>query len=159
MVHGRLAWSQEMLTIERHSPRPSSPTEIPVDGRRLLLPPSCFADGVSTMLSSQALPHIVYGARGLATLAERPEPSAPQALERLLGFPRGRLLTLLAEPASTTELAHRHGVTPAAISQHLSVLRAAHLLERTRHGRHVRYRRSALGAALCTPHSADAPES
>ncbi|WP_406286249.1 ArsR/SmtB family transcription factor [Streptomyces sp. NBC_00209] len=151
-ISSRLSWAEDMLTIERSGPWPSPSTEIPIDGRRLLLTPSCFADGVSTMLNSQALPHIAYGTRGLATLTEHPEPPAPQALERLLGSPRARLLTLLAEPASTTELAHRLGVTPAAISQHLSVLRAAHLLERTRHGRHVRYRHSALGSALCEPH-------
>lgn len=154
-ISPRLSWAQDILSIERNGPRPSPPTEIPVDGRRLLLTPSCFADGVSTMLSPQALPHIVYGARGLATLAEHPEQPASQALERLLGAPRARLLTLLAEPASTTELAHRLGVTPAAVSQHLSILRAAHLLERTRHGRHIRYRRSSLGTALCEPHTVE----
>ncbi|MEV5687782.1 helix-turn-helix domain-containing protein [Streptomyces sp. NPDC052164] len=151
-ISGRLTWAEDMLTIERSGPWPSPPTEIPIDGRRLLLTPSCFADGVSTMLSARALPHIVYGARGLATLAERPAPPASRALERLLGASRARLLTMLAEPASTTELAHRLDVTPAAVSQHLSVLREAHLLERTRHGRHVRYRHSPLGAALCEPH-------
>ncbi|MFF7258244.1 ArsR/SmtB family transcription factor [Streptomyces microflavus] len=151
-ISGRLSWADNMLSIERNGPWPSPQTEIPIDGRRLLLTPSCFADGVSTTLSSQALPHIIYGARGLATLAERPAPPAPRALERLLGAPRARLLTMLAEPASTTELAQRLDVTPAAVSQHLSVLHTAHLLERTRHGRHVRYRHSPLGAALCEPH-------
>ncbi len=151
-ISARLSWAENMLTIRRDGPWPSPPTEIPIDGRRLLLTPSCFADGVSTMLSSRALPHIVYGARGLATLTERPAAPAARALERLLGAPRARLLTMLAEPASTTELAHRLGVTPAAVSQHLSVLHAARLLERTRHGRHVRYRHSSLGAALCAPH-------
>ncbi|MCX4967192.1 helix-turn-helix domain-containing protein [Streptomyces sp. NBC_00654] len=151
-ISGRLSWAENMLSIERDGPWPSLATEIPIDGRRLLLTPSCFADGVSTMLSSQAPPHIVYGARGLATLAERPAPPAARTLQRLLGAPRARLLTMLTEPASTTELAHRLGVTPAAVSQHLSVLRAAHLLERTRHGRHVRYRLSPLGTALCEPH-------
>ncbi|MFJ8134141.1 ArsR/SmtB family transcription factor [Streptomyces hydrogenans] len=153
-ISSQLSWTEGMVAVERNSPRSSAPTDIPIDGRRLLLTPSCFADGVSTMLSSQALPHIVYGTRGLATLAERPEPPAARALERLLGAPRARLLTLLAEPASTTELAHRLGVTPAAVSQHLSILKAAHLLERTRHGRHIHYRHSALGAALCAPHLA-----
>ncbi|MFD4370944.1 ArsR/SmtB family transcription factor [Streptomyces sp. NPDC058486] len=150
-ISTRLSWSADMLVITRDGPWPSPPDDIAVDGRRLLLTPSCFADGVSTMLSSAAPPHIVYGARGLATLAEQAPPAAPRALERLLGAPRARLLTALSEPASTTELAHRLGVTPAAVSQHLSVLRASHLVERTRHGRHVLYRRSPLGAALCSP--------
>ncbi|MFF8845587.1 ArsR/SmtB family transcription factor [Streptomyces sp. NPDC015127] len=101
------------------------------------------------MLGHDAPPHIVYTARGTALLAERPDPAAPHALEHLLGRPRAWLLVLLAEPATTTELAHRLNVTPAAVSQHLSVLAAARLVDRTRHGRHVYYRRSTLGAALC----------
>ncbi|WP_190175373.1 ArsR family transcriptional regulator, partial [Streptomyces nitrosporeus] len=57
-------------------------------------------------------------------------------------------LALLAEPATTTELAHRLNVTPAAVSQHLSALAAARLLDRTRHGRHVHHRHSPLSSAL-----------
>ncbi|MER6033878.1 ArsR family transcriptional regulator [Streptomyces sp. NPDC001835] len=72
-----------------------------------------------------------------------------RALVRLLGRPRARLLSLLAEPASTTELAHRLEVTPGAVSQHLAVLYDAGLLSRARSGRTVRYRRTPLGDALC----------
>ncbi|MET8564376.1 winged helix-turn-helix domain-containing protein [Streptomyces flaveolus] len=68
---------------------------------------------------------------------------------RLLGRPRVRLLLLLAEPASTTEPAHRLDVTPGAVSRHLAVLYGAGLLIRTRSGRVVRYARTALGDALC----------
>ncbi|MFF7453936.1 helix-turn-helix domain-containing protein [Kitasatospora sp. NPDC008115] len=66
----------------------------------------------------------------------------------LIGPARARLLVLLAVPAGTTELAHRLGVTPGAVSRHLGALAAAGLLERTRHGRRVHYRRSGLGDAL-----------
>ncbi|BAJ32202.1 MULTISPECIES: winged helix-turn-helix domain-containing protein [Kitasatospora] len=149
-ISARLSWADDTLTIRRGGPWPSTPDDIPVDGRRLLLTPSCFADGVSTMLDRDAPPHIVYATRGLATLAERPPPPAPQALTGLLGATRARLLVLLADdgPATTTELAHRLAVTPAAVSRHLTALRTAALLERTRHGRHVHYRPTPLGAAL-----------
>lgn len=70
------------------------------------------------------------------------------ALVRLLGAPRAKLLMLLSEPASTTELASRLGVTPGAVSQHLRVLSEAGLTARARHGRLVLYSRSALGGAL-----------
>ncbi|MFF6904150.1 ArsR/SmtB family transcription factor [Streptomyces hydrogenans] len=148
-ISERLTWHDGVLTLHRRGPWADTTADIPIDGRRLLLTPSCFVDGVSTMLGHDAPPHIVYTARGTALLAERPRPAAPHALENLLGRPRARLLALLAEPATTTELAHRLDVTPAAVSQHLSVLAAARLVDRTRHGRHVHYRRSPLGAALC----------
>ncbi|MGW6396076.1 ArsR/SmtB family transcription factor [Streptomyces sp. NPDC055103] len=158
-VSERLTWAEGILTVQRHGPQAHTTTDIPIDGRRLLLTPSCFVDGVSTMLSADAPPHIVYTARGLATLTEsRPTP-APHSLEALLGRPRARLLALLTEPASTTELAHRLHVTPAAVSQHLSVLARAHLVVRTRHGRHVLYRQSPLGAALHTAQNNGPPTS
>ncbi|MEW1862193.1 helix-turn-helix domain-containing protein [Streptomyces sp. NBC_00669] len=150
-IHDRLTWTDGILSVQRGGRRSDDLADIPIDGRRLLLTPSCFVDGVSTMLSLDAPPHIVYTARGLALLGENPAPSAPRPLESLLGRPRARLLALLAEPATTTELAHRLGVTPSAVSQHLSVLAASHLVERTRHGRRVLYRQSALGAALHNP--------
>ncbi len=147
-ISERLTWSDGVLTIHRHGPWADDATDIPIDGRRLLLTPSCFVDGVSTMLGPDALPHIVYTTRALATLGESAAPSVPRSLELLLGRPRAQLLAMLAEPASTTELAHRLDVTPPAVSQHLSVLTAAGLLDRTRHGRHVHYRQSPLGTAL-----------
>jgi len=89
-------------------------------------------------------------ARGRATMAENQEPPPHAAsLERLLGRPRARLLTMLSEPVSTTELARRLGVTPGAVSQHLAVLSAALLTTRARHGRMVLYARSRLGDELC----------
>ncbi|MFC8449018.1 ArsR/SmtB family transcription factor [Kitasatospora sp. NPDC057223] len=149
-ISERLTWGDGVLSIQRSGPWPDDATDIPIDGRRLLLTPSCFVDGVSTMLGPDAPPHIVYTTRGLAVLGESAAPPVPRTLELLLGRPRAQLLALLAEPASTTELAHRLNVSPPAVSQHLSVLAAAGLLERTRHGRHVHYRQSSLGAALHT---------
>ncbi|MFC3235707.1 ArsR family transcriptional regulator [Streptomyces nitrosporeus] len=147
-ISERLTWQNGILSIHRRGPWASTTDDIPIDGRRLLLTPSCFVDGVSTMLGRDAPPHIVYTTRGTALLTERHEPTTPHALECLLGRPRARLLALLAEPATTTELAHRLNVTPAAVSQHLSALAAARLLDRTRHGRHVHHRHSPLSSAL-----------
>ncbi|MGH3398924.1 MAG: ArsR/SmtB family transcription factor, partial [Streptosporangiaceae bacterium] len=78
----------------------------------------------------------------------------------LLGPPRARLLALLDQPASTTELACRLGVTPSAVSQHLRVLAAAGLVSRARAGRVVLYRQTETGARLAGPAagSEDQPE-
>ena len=75
-------------------------------------------------------------------------PQAPRALRDLIGETRSGLLTLLAAPASSTELAVRLGVTPTAVNQHLRAMRAAGLLTSARHGRSVLYLRSDLGDRL-----------
>ncbi|MFF9585205.1 ArsR/SmtB family transcription factor [Streptomyces achromogenes] len=150
-LDSRLFWQDGYLAIRQDSESAPWP-DVPVHGRGVLLTPSCFALKASTMLGQDAPPHIVYPARGLATLTERARlPTPPEALERLMGRPRAQLLALLAEPASTTELARRLDVTPAAVSQHLSVLTAAGLTRRARHGRLVLYSLSTLGTALSNP--------
>lgn len=54
----------------------------------------------------------------------------------------------LRSPATTTEPARALGVTPSAVSQHLTVLRENGLVERERSGRQVLYLISALGTSL-----------
>ena len=148
----QLHWGEGTLTIqwERRTGVPDA--EVHVGGRGLVLAPTCFARGAITTIDQDASPWISYPARGRATMTENLDPPPHgRALERLLGLPRARLLTLLAEPASTTELAHRLNVTPGAVSQHLSILSAAGLTSRARHGRTVLYARSPLGDDLCRP--------
>ncbi|UWE07481.1 ArsR/SmtB family transcription factor [Actinacidiphila bryophytorum] len=146
----RLHWRDGELSIHWERPLALPRDEIDVDGRGLVLVPTCFARGASTYIDPGETPVITYPARGRATMAENlhPPPAGP-ALARLLGGPRARLLLLLDEPSSTTELARRLGVTAGAVSQHLRVLHDARLLNRARHGRVVLYARSALGDSLC----------
>ncbi|MFC9283194.1 helix-turn-helix domain-containing protein [Streptomyces collinus] len=146
----RLVWTGDQLLLMRTgdtAPWPSA--DIRIAGRGMVLMPTLFARGAQTVLDASRPPVLVYPARGRGTLSEAPPPVTDQALVRLLGRPRARLLGLLAEPASTTELAHRLDVTAGAVSQHLAVLYDAGLLSRTRSGRTVRYARTALGDALC----------
>ncbi|MFG1805126.1 ArsR/SmtB family transcription factor [Streptomyces sp. NPDC049040] len=147
----RLSWQGGVLSIHWDQPLTLARAEVDVDGRGLVLVPTCFARGASTYIDPGQTPVITYPARGLATMVENLCPPAPgPALRRLLGAPRARLLLLLDEPSSTTELARRLGVTPGAVSQHLRVLHDGRLVNRARHGRMVLYARSALGDALCT---------
>lgn len=143
----RLAWADGILTIRRDW----GPTdrEITVARRGLVFAPSCFVRGAITSISTDYPPFIVYPARGQAAMASSPQPPPTHsALELLLGAPKARLLALLDEPTSTTELAARLGVTPGAVSQHLTVLLTTRLVTRTRHGRLVLYARSPLGDQL-----------
>jgi hypothetical protein len=117
----------------------------------LTLVPTLWTTNASTPISPAEPPMILYPARGVATLWEPQTLSAPRALAGLLGETRAGLLTHLAAPASSTELATRLGVTPTAVNQHLRALFAGGLLVRARHGRAVLYRRSDLGDRLVEP--------
>ncbi|MET9498059.1 DUF5937 family protein [Streptomyces sp. NPDC006552] len=146
----RLSWSGDVLTLVKKFDRhPWPEADIRIGGRGLVLVPTLFALGAHTMIDPGLPPLLSYPARGRATISETPPPVSDEALARLLGPARARILHLLADPASTTELAHRLAVTPGAVSQHLAILYDAGLLLRTRSGRSVRYRRSELGERLC----------
>ncbi|MBT2511345.1 winged helix-turn-helix transcriptional regulator, partial [Streptomyces sp. ISL-98] len=79
-----------------------------------------------------------------------PAYTASPELARLLGPTRAGLLTALATPASTSELAARHYLSPATVSYHLGVLRRSGLVTPIRDGRYVLYRRTAQGTHLTT---------
>ena len=69
------------------------------------------------------------------------------------GRPRCRsrasvLKSLLPVPSNTTELAHQLRLSPAAVSAHLSRLKAAGLVEPYRSGKRVYYRLSCAGESL-----------
>lgn len=69
-------------------------------------------------------------------------------LSGLMGRTRATLLADLEQPQSTTALARRHGLAPATVSRHLSVLSAAGLVTSYRRGRWVLYSRTPLAASL-----------
>lgn len=103
----RLRWENGVLSVDR--PWSDLDGEVTVDGRGLVLTPTFFARGAITMISDERAPQIGYPARGQGGMAAEPAPVTAGALESLLGAPKSRLLALLAEPASTTDLAYRLG--------------------------------------------------
>jgi DNA-binding transcriptional ArsR family regulator len=74
--------------------------------------------------------------------------AAPGALARLIGANRARVLTLLGEPHSTTQLAALTGLPAGAVGNHLKVLLDAGAVLRRRAGREVLYWRTSLGDSL-----------
>jgi DNA-binding transcriptional ArsR family regulator len=144
-LDSRAGWADGTLTLfagQAHE------FDVDVAGRGLWLMPGLFVPQTITPVSADEPPAVSYLARGVGTLWEAVTPRGPAALVALLGSARAGLLAGLDAPASTTELARRHGVTPSAISQHLTVLRNAGLVSAARAGRHVLYGRTALGDQL-----------
>ena len=75
-------------------------------------------------------------------------PPVPDALARLLGPARARVLVQAQQPVSTTALTAVTGMPLGSVGGHLRVLLDAGLLERRRAGRQVLYWCSDAGAAL-----------
>ncbi|MFV2171745.1 DUF5937 family protein [Actinomadura sp. LOL_016] len=150
-LHEAVAWRAGTLTIDRRWDFRGE-----LAGRGLLLVPSAFVWPEVSVMIPPYQPMLSYPPTGVAALWETRRPAGPDepaaALAALLGRRRAGLLLALATPASTTALAGRLGVTPAAVSQHLGVLRACGLVAGHRLGRRVLYARMPAGDAL-----ADAP--
>lgn len=77
-----------------------------------------------------------------------PDSPAPAGLTRLIGPGRARLLELLADPHTTTQLAAVSGLPLGSVGNHLKVMLHAGLVLRRRSGREVLYWRTALGDSL-----------
>jgi DNA-binding transcriptional ArsR family regulator len=96
------------------------------------------------------LPHryaLVYPVSG--ALADTGSVRAgPDSLARLIGPNRARVLRLLEEPRSTSQLAALTGLPLGAVGNHLRVLLEAGAVLRRRAGRTVLYWRTSLGDAL-----------
>ncbi len=117
-------------------------------GKGLALMPSAFVWPDLIVVHDPPWPvTLVYPARGIGELWSAP-PTPPSAVEGVIGRTRAILLADLAEPATTTALAARHGLSAAAVSTQLGRLHAAGLLSSHRIGKEVHYRRTRLAEGL-----------
>jgi DNA-binding transcriptional ArsR family regulator len=121
---------------------------IETSGTGLTLMPTLFALHTAVPVDPAAPPMLIYAARGVGTLWETRLAPSSAALAGILGQVRADLLTSLAEPQSSTDIARRTNVTASAVNQHLRALRNAGLLTSYRHSRSVLYVRTELGDAL-----------
>ena len=135
-----------VVTIRNRPPFPGFRRVTAREG--LTLVPSLFTQGLTAPLEPAQPPMVVYPARGAGLLWSAEAPPAADAVVGVLGRTRAGLMAMLDEPASSTELAVRLGVTTTAVNQHLRALGAAGLLAAARHGRHVLYVRTELGDRL-----------
>lgn len=138
-----VSWKDGKLRVEHKA------TSLPLEGRGLVLVPSIFVwPAVSSKTDSHWRPVLRYPARGIATLWDQGGTATSEALAAVIGRTRAILLTELAAPASTTELAQRARLTAGGVSQHLAVLRAAGLVSAQRAGRSVLYSRTSTAEGL-----------
>lgn len=150
-LHTSVSWNDDVLRLDRwkrNLPRGST-------GTGLLLIPSAFTGpDLRTRVRPPDPPQLAYPARGIGTLWETRPVTGAAVLTPVLGRSRTLLLTELATPASTTELAHRTGLSPAGVSQYLTALRNAGLVSAHRAGRSVLYARTSAAETLLEAASA-----
>jgi DNA-binding transcriptional ArsR family regulator len=133
------------------------PNQEDLAGGGMTLVPSVFTWPTVIFARSESGPcTLTYAARGVANLWIDGKPSGANddPLAALLGRGRAAVLSCLALPMSTTELAVRLGLSPPAVSQHLAILRRSGLAISWRSGRRVLYRRSALADSIVAANTA-----
>ncbi|GAA5014396.1 ArsR/SmtB family transcription factor [Streptomyces siamensis] len=145
-IDPRFGWRARTLAVEWKGLH-----ERDLAGQGLVLMPSVFIwPDVVSSYDPPWQPTLVYPARGIGGLWAEPSDRAPDPLVRLLGRGRAAVLTALAEPATTTDLARRLGLAPSSVSAHLATLRDAGLLTSRRYGHQVLYEHTPLGLALAS---------
>ncbi|TCB99907.1 ArsR family transcriptional regulator [Micromonospora zingiberis] len=138
-------WNSGTLEIPGY---PSS-RELHLQGRGLLLVPSFFcADTPVALLDPTLPPVLVYPVDRLGGLAPEEAKKSEAALAALLGRTRAAVLAASDDGCSTGELARRLHISPAAASQHATVLRNAGLLVSHRDRNTVLHTLTPLGRAV-----------
>jgi DNA-binding transcriptional ArsR family regulator len=145
-LHPKASYSGGVLELDKTYEAVVEPA-----GRGITLVPCVFAwPRVDMLVQPGYQPTLAYGPRGVAKLwsSSSPAPNGT-ALEAALGTGRASVLkSLTPMPSTTTELAHQLRLSPAAVSAHLTRLKAAELVEPHRSGRNVYYRLSYAGESL-----------
>ncbi|WP_406075117.1 ArsR/SmtB family transcription factor [Micromonospora sp. NBC_01638] len=146
-----MRWEGGVLEV-RHYPHNR---ELHLDGRGLLLVPSYFCANTPVALLDPALPPVlVYPVDrlgGLASIdgsAAVPSGAARDSLAALLGRTRAAVLQASDEGCTTGEVARQLNISPAAASQHATVLRNAGLLVSHRERNSVLHTLTPLGRAM-----------
>ena len=145
-LHPKASYGGGVLTLDK-------PHEVLIEpaGRGMTLVPCVFVwPRVMVLTEPGYQPTLAYGPRGVANLwtSSSPAPNGT-ALEAALGTGRASVLKSLSPmPSTTSELANQLRLSPAAISAHLTRLKAAELIEPHRSGRRVFYRLSGAGESL-----------
>ncbi|NYH45069.1 DNA-binding transcriptional ArsR family regulator [Micromonospora jinlongensis] len=146
-----MRWEGGVLEV-RHYPHNR---EMHLDGRGLLLVPSFFCASTPVALLDPALPPVlVYPVDRLGGLAPAdriaatPSDAPRDSLAALLGRTRAAVLQATDEGSTTGEVARQLNISPAAASQHATVLRNAGLLVSHRERNSVLHTLTPLGRAM-----------
>ncbi|MBZ0307976.1 MAG: winged helix-turn-helix domain-containing protein, partial [Anaerolineae bacterium] len=147
-LHPRISYQANRIRFEKPSRSRRPDRDYTLQGSGLQFAPSVFgANDFTWQISPEWPPMIVYTPRGVGQWRQKlPEPD--QSLEIALGTGRARVLSALATPLTTGEVARRLDLTAGAVSQHLGRLEQAGLVTPHRSGKRVFYHLTARGEQL-----------
>ncbi|MGZ0151678.1 ArsR/SmtB family transcription factor [Kribbella sp. WER1] len=150
-LHPRVRWVAPVLQVLDMNDR-----DLYLDGRGIELQPSAFCWQVPTKLRDPDLkPILVYPiqhAPGILRQASMDPAPSSDPLGSLLGSTRAAALEATVAGCTTTELAKRCKISPAAASHQATVLREAGLITTRRSGASVRHEITQLGIWLLSGH-------
>jgi DNA-binding transcriptional ArsR family regulator len=145
-LHPDLGFADELLRVDK--PHHCS-HRFDLAGTGIVLVPCAFTwPSLSVDCCGVDQPALIYPPRGVAELWEDTMAEQPDPLSALVGRTRASLLAILAAPGTTTQLAERLELSPAAVSQHLKILKDAALVSAHRRGRMVLYQRTPAATTL-----------
>jgi DNA-binding transcriptional ArsR family regulator len=145
-LHPDIAFACDLLQIDKPQ---HGHQRFDLAGAGIVLMPCGFTwPTLSVDCSGVDQPVVVYPPRGVAELWEESPAEQPDPLAALVGRTRSVLLATLGLPRTTTQLAVQLGLSPAAVSQHLKILKDTSLVTARRRGRLVLYQRTAAATAL-----------
>lgn len=150
-LHPRVRWVAPVLQVLDMNDR-----DLYLDGRGIELQPSAFCWQVPTKLRDPDLkPILVYPiqhAPGILRQASVEAAPSSDPLGSLLGSTRAAALEATVSGCTTTELAKRCRISPAAASHQATVLREAGLITTRRSGASVLHEVTQLGIWLLSGH-------
>jgi DNA-binding transcriptional ArsR family regulator len=152
-LHPEIAFKADRLFIDK---RHHCSHRFDLTGQGIVLVPSAFSwPALLVGCCDLAQPSLNYPPRGVADIGGDPHADQSNSLVTLVGRTKITLLTSLEYPKTTTQLAKDLDISPAAVSQHLKVLKATGMAAPRRRGRAVLYQRTPAASALLTSIHAD----
>lgn len=133
-LHPAVSFADGVISIDKHHEGDVRP-----EGQGLLMIPAVFDwPGIAVLFGHAYQPTLSYSPRGIANLWDpTPARDGGGAMDELIGGTRAEILRVLEVPMTTSEIAQRLHLTPAAVSQQLGLLRRAGVVHATRQGRGV----------------------
>lgn len=141
-ISDEVSWGQGTLSIESRYELVAD-----VQGQGITFVPSMFTVAQPLAMIPPCEPMVVYRSSAGRNRGAKP-PVREAGLAGIVGHGRLRVLMALQTPAHTGDLAIALGVTPAAISQHVTVLRKNGLATTRREGRHATHSITTAGLQL-----------
>ncbi len=146
-LHERLTYDAGRLRLQM----PGHHEHRQMGGAGIRLVPSVFRWPCLVAELDSAPPVVSYAARGAGRLWESGPPVEATGLDPVLGRSRVAILAHLDAPSTTTRLARLLRLSNGTVSEHLTAMQRAGLLQSSRRGREVLYERTSLGHALIMP--------